>query len=239
MAVLVDGALKFSTNLPNLDGATTVSGEYNLNIPVSVPAGKHLVEITNMGSDWFYLDWVQLNQVLPSSYAGNWQPSPAAIGLKGQHESLLYVVAPWVSFPASATNAVLPAQQNQVVALLQWPAGTFIAEWHDPATAAVLGSTQSATTNGLLTLPLPSFTEDLAGIIYAPPLLSVTGMSVTNGFQFRLESRTGARCLIQRSTDLLIWTPFLSVTNATGSMLLSEPGADTNAESFLRASQAW
>ena len=239
MAVLVDGVLKFSTNLPNLDGATTVSGEYNINFPVSVPAGKHLVEITNMGSDWFYLDWVQLNQVLPSSYAGNWQPSPAAIGLKGPHESLLYVVAPWVSFPASATNAVLPLQQNQTIALLQWPLGTYIAAWHDPATAAALGSTQATATNGVLTLPLPNFTEDLAGIVYAPPSLNVAGLSVTNGFQFRLEYRTGARCLIQCSTDLLTWTPFLSVTNATGSMLLSDPGAVTNAVSFLRASQSW
>ena len=237
MAVLVDGVQTFSTNLPNLDGATTVSDEYNIDIPVSVPAGKHLVQIANTGSDWFYLDWVQLNQVLPSAYAADWQPSPAAIGSQGAHETLLYVVAPWVSFPASATNATLPPQQNQAVILTQWPPGKFIAEWHDPPTAALIGYTQATSTNGVLTLPLPGFTEDLAGIVYPPPSLRATGFEPASGFQFRLESRTGGRCVIQQSTDFATWAPLLTVTNSTGSLFLADPSALTNVKSFLRAAQ--
>jgi hypothetical protein len=92
MVVLADNTQLFSTNLPNLDGAYDVDEEYNTDISVNLPAGKHIITITNAGNDWFYLDWVQLNQVLPATYAANWQPSSEAIGMRGSHESLLYVV---------------------------------------------------------------------------------------------------------------------------------------------------
>ena len=150
----------FRTNLVNLDGGYSVDEEYNIDIAVPLPGGRHLITITNAGDDWFYLDWVQLNQVLPAAYSGNWQPSPAAIGLQGTHESLLYVVAPGVSFPGNAASATLPVQHAQTLALTNWPAGNFIAGWYDPATAESLGVTQAAATRGGLALPLPDYTED-------------------------------------------------------------------------------
>jgi Domain of unknown function (DUF5060) len=239
LAVRVDGLQQFSTNLPNLDGGTSVDGEYNLAIPVNLPAGKHLVEITNAGSDWFYLDWVDLNEVLPSAYAGGWQPSVAAIGLQGARETLLYIVAPWVSFPAGATNASLPLQQTQTVCLADWPGGDFIAEWHDPPTGALIAYSRATTTNRVLTVPLPDFREDLAGIVYRPPILRVAGISAGNGLQLRLESRTGGRCVMEQSTDLAAWTAFLTVTNTTGTLILQDPSVSTNARSFIRALQMW
>lgn len=235
MAVLVDGVQTFSTNLPNLDNGTTLDEEYNLDIAVNLPAGQHLVTITNSGNDWFYLDWVKLNQVLPSSYPGDWQPSPGAIGLQGTHESLVYLVAPGVSFPAGATNASLPAQQAQTLTLAQWPAGRFIAEWYEPRTAALIGYTQATSTNSLLTLSLPSYSEDLAAVVYPPPTLTAVGLSPANGFQFRLDSQTGGHYVIEHSPDLVAWTPLLTVTNTTGTLFLEAPSALTNAGSFFRA----
>lgn len=234
MAVYVDGVQTFSTNLPNLDGGTTVSEEYNIDVPVSIPAGKHTIDVYNPGTDWYYLDYVRLTQVLPATYLNNWQPSPASIGLAGPHESLLYVVAPWVSFPASATNSSLPLQHSQTLVLSQWPAGDFIAEWYNPPTATLLGHTQSTTTNGVLTLPLPDYTEDVAGIVYPPPSINYPLGSLNVGFQFQLQSRTGGQCVIQESTDLATWSLYLSVTNTTGTMVL--PGLiGTNSHLFLRA----
>ena len=235
MAVLVDGTQLFSTNLPNLDSATTVDGEYNLSIPVDLPAGKHLITITNAGTDWFYLDWVQLNAVLPSTYAGDWQPTPAAIGLHGPHETLLYAVAPGGSFPVGATNASLPLQQTQAVTLTRWPSGNFIAEWYDPATAAPVGLTQATTTNQVLTVPLPPFSEDLACVLYPPPSLSVLGFSPADGLQLRLDSETGGRYEIQHSTDLADWTTSLTVTNSTGTLLFADPSPSTHSTLFVRA----
>jgi len=237
MAVQVDGATLFSTNLPNLDGTYVVDEEYNLDIPVSLPAGLHSIAITNTGNDWFYLDWVRLEQVLPAAYTGGWTPSADAIGLQGPHESLLYVVAPGVSFPANATTATLPIQQAQTVTLTNWPAVGFIAEWYDPATAASLGTFQATTRNGGLALALPDYAEDLVAIVYPPPRLTPVGASPTYGFQFQLDSETGGHYVIQRSFDLASWLPFLDITNTTGTVLLTDPSAGTNAQSFFRASR--
>jgi hypothetical protein len=110
--VLADGALLYRTSLPNLDGTCQVNNEYNLDIAVNVPAGKHRLELTNAGGDWVFLDWVRLENVLPSDYPGGWQPSPESIGLRGPHESLLYVVAPNASYPSEATNTLLSLRQG-------------------------------------------------------------------------------------------------------------------------------
>ena len=117
LTVRVDGVETYRTNLANLDGGYAVNNEYNVDIPANLPAGNHLVEIRNGGGDWFYLDWVGLEQVLRATYPGGWEPSPAAIGLQGDRESLLYVVAPDASYPAGATNVTLPLQQGKSLPL--------------------------------------------------------------------------------------------------------------------------
>lgn len=238
MAVQVDGTTLFSTNLPNLDGQWIVDEEYNLDIPVNLPAGLHSITLTNAGADWFYLDWVRLEQVLPASYPGNWTPSAAAIGQRGSHESLLYVVAPGVSFPANATNTALPMQRSQTITLTNWLAGRFMAEWYDPATAAPRGTTQAIASNGELVLTLPDYTEDLAALVYPPPRLTPTVLAPTNSFQFKLVSETGGRYQIQQSLDLVHWWPYLSVTNSTGSITLTQPLNATDPQLYFRALQA-
>jgi hypothetical protein len=238
LVVKADGAESYRTNLANLDGGYSVSNEYNLDIPVNLRPGKQLIEITNAGADWFYLDWVRLESVLPANYAANWQPSPEAIGLRGAHESLLYVVAPGVSFPASATNASLPQQAGQSVLLTNWPAGNYYAEWYDPGTAARVGCTQAATTNNGLNLPLPAFSEDLAGIVYPPPLLTAAA-NPAGGLVVRLDSETGGQYVIEQSPDLSTWSTFLVITNVLGSTNLAVTAPATNAHAFFRARQNW
>ncbi len=236
MLVRVDGSQVYSTNLPNLDGTYNVNNEYNLDIPVSLASGKHLIEITNPAAGWFYLDWVRLEQVLPATAAG-WSQACDAIGLRGSHESLLYVTAPGVFFSGSSTNAVLPLQQAQTVTLTNWPGGTYFAEWYDPVTAAFVGYSQAVTSNANLTLPLPDFREDLAGILYGPPQLKALGKAGNGTFQFQLDSETGGRYLIENSTNLVQWTPFQSITNVAASVILADPSMAMNRQQFFRAKQ--
>lgn len=237
MEVLVDGSIVLRTNLPNLDNNDIVDEEYNTNFTVNIPSGLHSITITNPGADWYYLDWVQLNQVLPSTYPGNWQPSPSAIGLSGLHESLLYVVAPDAVFPGGATNVSLPAQLGGSLVLTNWPPGVWYADWYDPASASSLGRTQGITTNGTLNLALPSFSVDLTGILYPPPTLSSPMLNTNRIFQFQLNSETGGRYTIERSTDLYTWTPFLVVTNFQGACIVADPEPLVNAVRFFRAEQ--
>jgi hypothetical protein len=235
LVVLADGAEMFRTNLPNLDGTYNVNNEYNLDIPVGLPAGRRLITVTNAGNDWFYLDWVRLEGVLPSTYIGGWKPSPDAIGLRGPRESLLYVVAPGASFPGGATDAVLPLQHGNTVTLANWPAGRFYAEWYDPATGTNAGYSQACATNGSLVLPLPDFREDLAGIVYPPPVLTAAGIDGAGSFRFNFDSETGGRYLIEQSADLAVWTAFLTITNSQGTLLLADESAKMNARAFFRA----
>jgi len=235
MAVFVDGSQVFSTNLANLDGGYSLDEEYNLDVAVALPSGKHFIDVTNLGSDWFYLDWVRLDNVLPSAYANNWTPSPAAIGLRGANESLLYVVAPGVSFPANATTAAPPLQPNTAVILTNWPAGNYFADWYDPSTGAFRGRATAAAAQGGLTLTMPDFTEDLAAVVYAPPRFSAPAFSAANGFQWLFNSESGGHYAIEKSSNLANWSPYLSVTNASGTITLIEPPAPTNRQSFFRA----
>ncbi len=227
LAVLVDGSVLFSTNLPNLNGPGTnmVNDSYNLDLPLDLPEGNHVVELTNTANGWIYLDWVRLEQVLPSSYSNNWEPSIAGIGLRGAHESLVYLVAPGVSFSGSDTQAVLPVQQGSSVVMSNWPLGQFFAEWYDPATGTNAGYSQAYVTNGTVTLPLPDFSADLAGIIYSPPLLSALGMESSGAFKFQLLSETGGIYGLEQSPDLLSWTSLGTVTNTSGVMVVTNTGA--------------
>ena len=236
LAVLVDGVPVLSTNLPNRDGGLNqVDNSYDVDLPVTLPVGRHLISITNPSLGWVYLDWVRLEQVLPATYSGNWQPSPDAIGLSGPHESLLYVVAPWVSFSGRSTNAVLPLQHGLSVTLTNWPSGKFLVDWHDPLTGTNAGCTQAFTTNGSLTLPLPDFSDDLAGVVHPPAALRALGMGPASTFQFRLDSETGGNYLIQKSTDVLTWLDFEAVSNSTGTYRLFDPAAAASPQAFFRA----
>jgi hypothetical protein len=151
---------------------------------------------------------------------------------------LLYVVAPGVSFPANATNAMLPVQHSETISLTNWPTGKFVAEWYDPATAAPLGITQTVASDGGLVLTMPDYTEDLAAVVYQPPRLIPSAYAPTNGFQFRLVSETGGRYLIQQSLDLVNWMPYSSLTNSTGTSLLRYPLKATDPQRYFRALQA-
>ena len=115
-----------------------------------------------------------------------------------------------------------------------WPAGKFLAAWYDPASGAYVDSSQGVTTNGNLTLTLPDFTEDLAGIVFTPPTLNEAAASPAGDFQFTLNSEPGGRYQIQRSYDLNTWTPILTVTNLMGELPVPT-GQTTNAKSYFRA----
>lgn len=178
LSVRVSGAEIYRQVLTNLDGTWQVNNEYNIDIPVAVPAGRHQLEIRNAGSDWFYLDWVRLENVLPAEYAGNWQPQPLAVGVRGPTETLLYAINPRLKYPGQVTNEWVEPTRGGTLTLSNWPPGTFRADWYDAATAAEMGATTAATSNGLLTLRLPDFREDAAARLVAvvpPPPLIPTG----------------------------------------------------------------
>jgi hypothetical protein len=159
-----------------------------------------------------------------------------AIGQRGPHESLIYLVSTNAAYPNGGTNATLPLQQALSVTLSNWPSGLFHAEWYDPSTGSLAGNTRATATGGVLILPLPAFAIDLAGIIYPPPALSATKEASSGEVQLQLVSETGGRYTIERSGDLATWTPALAMTNLTGTATLDASNwMNGEAVSFFRA----
>jgi hypothetical protein len=157
------------------------------------------------------------------------------IGLNGAHDSLVYVVASDAVWPTGATNESLPEQLGQTVTLSGWPKGDYYAEWYDPSSGALLGMSQGAVTNGNLSLALPNFTVDLAGIVFPPPMLSTPTINQNEMLQFQLTSEVGGKYTIEESTNLLNWTPLLLVTNVQGIVVVTNPLPLSDAASFFRA----
>jgi hypothetical protein len=109
--------------------------------------------------------------------------------------------------------------------LTNWPEGSYLAEWYNPTNASLAGYTRATATNRLLTLPLPDFNVDLAGILYPPSRLTALGRLPSGAFQFQLDSETGGRYWIDSSMSLTQWVPLCLVTNVTGTSILSDTGA--------------
>ena len=231
LGVFVDSVQALRISLPDKDGKYDPQvNEYNIDISTNVPAGRHTVEIRNLGMDWFYLDWVKLDGVLTSDYLGGWRPSPQAIGIAGVSESLIYAISPSAVFPANATNATLPLQTKQSVSLTGWPPGAYVARWYDPETGAITGESSSVVTNGVLSLALPNYTVDLAGWVQQIPRLTALGYRQDAGVdEIRITGLPGAKWSLVGSLNLRDWNVTLSnspvILDQTGNAEVALPGS--------------
>jgi hypothetical protein len=236
MQVLVDGISKFSRGVPNpVPGSYDVNNEYNTNYVVDLSAGKHLIEIRNAGADWFYLDWIRLENLQPASYLNNWTPSPVSIGVSNPAEALVYVVNPAVNFPANATTATVPPITNAIIRLTNWSSGAFTAIWHDAKTLQPLGKTAGATTNAVLELPLPILSEDIAGRIIPANRVSQIQASPTT-VNLSLEIPAAANSVVESTSDLSNWnTPLPIPFDAQTVSVPTEPALSTE---FFRLTTA-
>jgi hypothetical protein len=166
MVVRVDGTEVLRTNFVGAGAAPTRPQEINQDFAFDLPPGKRVIEIANdAGADWILLDSLRLEQVLPAEFAGGWKFGLEPVGLRGAKKAVLYVCSPWTVFPAAALRYNPPLLTGQSVKLADWPAGTFSAQWFDPCTGKVAGTTEGTTEGTILTLPLPAFRDDLAAIV--------------------------------------------------------------------------
>lgn len=203
--VRVDGASVFTQSVPNLDGGFEVNNEYNRDYTVNLASGKHSIEIRNSGADWFYLDWIRLENVQPANYAGNWTEAPVAIGMKSGAEALVYIVNPVANYPGSALIENVPPMVNANIRLTNWPAGKFTAVWHDAKTFQPLGKTTGTTTNNVLQLPLPDLKEDVSGRIIPANRISQIQLEPANTLKLTLEFPAPANSSIESSNNFETW----------------------------------
>lgn len=167
LSILVDGAARLERDLPDRDGKTVVSDEYNEDITVAVPAGRHTIEVANPGADWVAIDWVRLTQVRPCAEASQEPASPPvlAYALSNRRDALLWALDPRFNYPEGAAEKDAPVVSGARVALPGLPDGRYAVTWWDPWKGAPCGQTEATSQQGLLTLPVPDFRVDLAARI--------------------------------------------------------------------------
>jgi hypothetical protein len=166
LAVRVGGKELLRTNFVGAGAAPTRPQVINQDFALNLPPDKQVVEIANdAGADWILLDSLKLEQVLPAEFAGGWTFGPEPVGLRNGKKAVLYVCSPWSVYPANALRYNPPFLSDQSVQLAGWPDGTFRAQWFDPSTGKAAGTTEGTTQGTILTLPLPTFSDDLAAII--------------------------------------------------------------------------
>jgi hypothetical protein len=68
-------------------------------------------------------------------------------------------------------------------------------------------------------------------------LTAVAGGLLEEGFRFTLQGDLGAAYSIEASTNLLDWTPLITVTNSNGSVMWADPAAAVFNQRFYRAKQ--
>ena len=204
---------------------------------MDLPEGRHTIEVRNAGVDWFNLDWVRVDGVLPSVYPDDWQPSPVATGLVGPGYTLVYAVNPAASFPAGATNSVIEPWRGGTLKVKGLPAGRYRARWFDPQTAAAAGETLGESDGTRLVLPLPELVEDLAGrverigaITMAPGVLQPGGE-----FSSAVSGRPGEVYRIEATEDFELWNLLRRVTNLTGVAVFQDDADPALAGRFYRA----
>ena len=172
LTVRVGGVERFRRALPTKDRGFAVNGEYDEDITVDLPPGRQTIEIRNAGADWFYLDRVRLEGVLPATYENGWRPVPAATGVRRDGEMLVHVVAPGFEYPAGATTAQPSPVVGATITVLGAPGGDHAAVWFRTSDGGEAGrGTATVAADGVLSLKLPEFTDDLVGHVFPGPRL--------------------------------------------------------------------
>ena len=167
LVVKVDEAEVLRTHLVDRDGVAMVNHEIDKEFSVPIPPGKHVIQIINTSPNWVNLDLLRLEGVQPANFPGKWQWAPEIIGLRNAagKKAALYVYSPYVVYPAGAYRFLPPVLAHETVTLTEWPAGRFTAIWYNPETGQEVVRTDATAAGGVLTLPLPPLSDDLAAVV--------------------------------------------------------------------------
>jgi hypothetical protein len=214
LVVMANRAVVFSRDLVNLDGKWDVNNEYNTNFVVALTPGLKTIQITNTGDDWFFLDWVEVTNVLTAEYASGWTSPPVACGVRGPAESLFYVASPFLRYPTRAPTSAVERVSGLSLTISNWPSGKFAAQWFDPLSGAWVARTRGVAAGGVLALPLPELGDDLAGRVTREPVMSAWREPV--GVGLRVEAEAPLTSRLESSTNLHTWAAESDVTNVLG-----------------------
>jgi len=165
LIVRIDDAEVLREPLANKDGLASLNDEIDREFAVAVPAGKHTVEIAHTGADWVNLKSARLERVLPSPFEGGWNFGVEAIALRGEKSAVIYARSPHVAWPAGALQFSPPVVTGAKVELPGWSEGQWQILWFSPSTGHMVEVASADVKDGVLTVDVPEFNEDIVAWI--------------------------------------------------------------------------
>jgi len=112
-----------------------------------------------------------------------------------------------------------------------WPSGAWHAFWYHATNAALMGHATGATTNGVLTLPLPEFSEDLVGRIIREFAVQASFGQSPGVVRVAIVGDPGLDYELEAATNFAVWSRMGAVSNAVGNAVW-EPGSDLPLQFF-------
>jgi hypothetical protein len=152
-------------------GALTAPGEsrpvVNQELAISVPPGRHTIELTNVGPDWVFIDLLRLLHARQADYPDGWSFPPQVVGSRNGERAIIYVCSPWIVYPAGALRYRPPELNGQTIHLSGWSKGArYSTDWYDAISAKPVAHAESAADSvGRLELKPPAYREDLVAVI--------------------------------------------------------------------------
>jgi hypothetical protein len=163
LAVLVDGKQVFHRPFPNKDGSTKVNGEYDEDVTVKLPSGRHEIEVANPGGDWLALDWVQVAGALPCEMESpKDEPKVLSYAMTDGKQALLWVIDPNYNYPNGAKDDDPRTLSGATVRLPGLPDGTYELEFWDTWGGQATGKARGQAKAGSLLVAFPPFQVDTA-----------------------------------------------------------------------------
>ena len=139
--------------------------DYDENIPVEVPAGRHELTLANTDGDW-----LQIRRLTLPSYRSSRYPEADALGLAAEDQMILWVhnrKSTWrTAFDGKTLEDPDPADPQRAD---DFANGSWRVEWWDTFKGVVLQTDQARAESGALRLTPPSFDRDLAARLTKQP----------------------------------------------------------------------
>ena len=153
----MDGSLAKTVNLVDKDGANDgFVDEYNIDVSVSVPAGRHEIKLDNGGNDWYTIDFVTFtNAVMKSSKA-------RVIGLCNNDFAMVWVQNKEHTWWSVVNNKTIETLESVDFEIVGFQNGTYNVEWWNTYTGEVVKTESIQAVGGRIALYVENLDKDVA-----------------------------------------------------------------------------
>jgi len=157
MQIYIDGSLAKTVSLADKDGKNADHvNEYNVDVKVTIPPGKHQIRIDNSGNDWFTIDSLKVTGAVLSI------SKTRVIGLSNGTFALVWIQNKDNTWWNAVNNVTIGAPKDVSLVLQGFQNGEYVVEWWSTYTGEVTGRETVRVTDGTLLLHVERLEKDIA-----------------------------------------------------------------------------